>query len=346
MPPTLLLVTDPEAPGGADLFSLELAKAALQRGIRTAIQPMPRAPNPRAPSLRRSSFAKDSDIVVVNGFQIEVLRTVKSMNKRAAVRLLGVPVNPENAPSAEFRELAAAADLLLLPSRHLIDTMRGLGLGPRSLHLVPFAYDRIPAENAALLPLSAMPLVGFHLVCVLPEETVMHECFDVLLMAFSLMPSDCHLSVIGDGAAARALKARAGKLGALGRMSFLGELSRARTHEHLRLAQALIDPCVHSGFPILPLNALSEGCPVVAAAGGGHPELVADGENGLLFSPGDPRAAAEAVLRLRHADGLSRKLIASGIRTVKEHTWERTALAALEALERLGTQPGRAGSIQ
>ena len=337
MASTLLLITDPDAPGGADLFSLELAKAALSRGIRTAIQPMPRSPDPLTRSFAASAFARDSDTVVVNGFQIDVLRAVRSMNKKTAVRLLGLPGVIEAAPSSELLELLLAADLLLLPTRHMIDTMRGLGLGESSLHLVPFAYDRVPAESAALLPLSAMPPVGFHMVCVIEDGMPAHSCFASLPIALSLMPNDCHLSVIGDGAAAGALKGQAQELGVLGRTSFLGRLSRARTNQHLRFAQALLSPCVHMGYPVSALNAFSEGCPVIAADGGGHPELVIHGMNGLLIPPGGPRAIAEAAMRLRHSEGLSRSLIENGIRTVKEHTWDRTALAAIEALEALGT---------
>lgn len=344
MASTLLLITDPDAPGGADLFSLELAKAALSRGIRTAIQPMPRSPDPLSRSFTASAFARDSDTVVVNGLQIDVLRAVRSMNKKTAVRLLGLPGAIEAAPSGELLDLLLDADLLLLPTRHMIDTMRGLGLGERSLHLVPFAYDRVPAESAALLPLSAMPPSGFHMVCMIEDGIPVHSCFASLPLALSLMPRDCHLSVVGDGAAAAALKGQARELGVLGRMSFLGGLSRARANQQLRFAQALLSPCVHTGYPVSALNAFSEGCPVIAADGGGHPELVAHGTNGLLVPPGDPRAVAEAAIRLRHSEGLSRSLIENGIKAVKEHTWDRTALAAIEAIEALGAAASENGA--
>jgi glycogen(starch) synthase len=45
------------------------------------------------------------------------------------------------------------------------------------------------------------------------------------------------------------------------------------------------------------LEALAVGCPVIATAVGGVPEVVRDGENGLLVPPRDPAALAAAIAR-------------------------------------------------
>jgi glycosyltransferase involved in cell wall biosynthesis len=49
---------------------------------------------------------------------------------------------------------------------------------------------------------------------------------------------------------------------------------------------------------------------VVATAVGGVPEVVRDGENGLLVPPGDPEALAVAMRRVLHEDGLRARLAA------------------------------------
>jgi glycosyltransferase involved in cell wall biosynthesis len=66
------------------------------------------------------------------------------------------------------------------------------------------------------------------------------------------------------------------------------------------------------GLPMSILEAMAAGLPVVASAVGGVPELVVDGETGLLVPPGDPAALASALSRLVADPDLRRRLGAAG----------------------------------
>ena len=66
------------------------------------------------------------------------------------------------------------------------------------------------------------------------------------------------------------------------------------------------------GAPVSILEAMAAGLPVVASSVGGVPELVADGETGLLVPPGDPAAMAAALGRLLEDVDLRRRLGAAG----------------------------------
>jgi glycosyltransferase involved in cell wall biosynthesis len=46
----------------------------------------------------------------------------------------------------------------------------------------------------------------------------------------------------------------------------------------------------YEGFPMVMVEALSFGLPIIASRIGGLPEMVQDGHSGLLFEPGDPSA--------------------------------------------------------
>jgi len=60
----------------------------------------------------------------------------------------------------------------------------------------------------------------------------------------------------------------------------------------------LVLPSYTESFPMVILEAMSMGVPVVATPLGGIPTLVRDGENGILVPPGDPHALARAIMMI------------------------------------------------
>ena len=80
------------------------------------------------------------------------------------------------------------------------------------------------------------------------------------------------------------------------------------------------------------MEAMATGKPVVATSIGGIPELVRDGDTGILIPPDDPAALAEASLRVLSDGGLRERLAAGGRRTVEAEFDQRRTGDALEAL--------------
>jgi glycosyltransferase involved in cell wall biosynthesis len=62
------------------------------------------------------------------------------------------------------------------------------------------------------------------------------------------------------------------------------------------------------GIPTVFMEAMAIGRPVISCPIGGIPELVRDGETGLLVSSNDPRAVAEAIIRLGSDEALRIRL--------------------------------------
>jgi glycosyltransferase involved in cell wall biosynthesis/ubiquinone/menaquinone biosynthesis C-methylase UbiE len=98
------------------------------------------------------------------------------------------------------------------------------------------------------------------------------------------------------GAYETELRALAERLGVADRVVFAGH--RDDVDGLLEGADVFCLPSTVEGLPLVVLEAMARGRPVVASAVGGTPELVLDGETGLLVPPGDPHALADALSQL------------------------------------------------
>jgi glycosyltransferase involved in cell wall biosynthesis len=76
-----------------------------------------------------------------------------------------------------------------------------------------------------------------------------------------------------------------------------GTLPHGRLLELFHAADLAVQPAVPGVFPNATLEALAVGRPVLTTLAAGSPELVRDGENGLVVDPPDPGALAAAIDR-------------------------------------------------
>jgi sugar transferase (PEP-CTERM/EpsH1 system associated) len=126
---------------------------------------------------------------------------------------------------------------------------------------------------------------------------------------------DLLLEVAGDGPCRVALERMVEELGLEERVSFLGVV---RDIPGLLARSAIfVLPSRSEGISLTLLEAMAVGLPVVATWVGGTPEVVLDGQTGLLVPPSDPTALADAILRLRRDDETARLMGAAGRRRVE-----------------------------
>jgi starch synthase len=105
-----------------------------------------------------------------------------------------------------------------------------------------------------------------------------------------------------------------------------GMLAKPEVIQILSNATVFACPSEYEPLGIVNLEAMACGCAVVASAVGGIPEVVADGETGLLVPPGEPEALATAINSLIRDPGLAAALGARGReRAVAEFSWAAVA---------------------
>jgi glycosyltransferase involved in cell wall biosynthesis len=114
-----------------------------------------------------------------------------------------------------------------------------------------------------------------------------------------------------NGAYERALKEEADRLGVADRVVFAGY--RQDVPALLAGCDVFCLPSEMEGLPLVVLEAMAQGRPVVATAVGGTPELVLDGETGLLVPPRDVDALRAALARVLGDPDLARRLGDAGL---------------------------------
>jgi len=115
-----------------------------------------------------------------------------------------------------------------------------------------------------------------------------------------------------------------------------GMLKRAEVIQILSHATVFVCPSEYEPLGIVNLEAMACGSAVVASAVGGIPEVVADGQTGLLVPPGDEAALAEAINALVRDPARATEFGARGrTRAVAEFSWDQIAAQTAALYERL-----------
>jgi len=127
---------------------------------------------------------------------------------------------------------------------------------------------------------------------------------------------DATLVVVGDGPRLRDARVLAAQLGIQDNVDFLG--FRTNVQDILPQFDVLAHSATTEGFGLALVEAMAAGVPVVAGRVGGIPEVIEDGVSGLLFEQGNADALNEAVCIVLQDEALRGKLVAAGLKRVKE----------------------------
>ncbi|HHT9112847.1 MAG TPA: glycosyltransferase family 4 protein [Candidatus Wunengus sp. YC65] len=140
------------------------------------------------------------------------------------------------------------------------------------------------------------------------------------------------LVFLGDGELRGELSGQVKTLGLEKQVLFLG--MRSDVPEIISCGDLFVLPSVNEGFGVVLLEAMVMKCPIVATNVGGVPEVVLDGETGILVPSGDPVQLAEGIVRLLRDRALAAQMAESGYQRLKTCFDIRETVAKTENLYR------------
>jgi len=135
---------------------------------------------------------------------------------------------------------------------------------------------------------------------------------------------DVEFVIVGDGPMRDHLVQMTEDLGVKHAFRFMGTVPSVS--DVLRDCRIFVRPSLTEGMPLTVLEAMACGLPVVASRVSGTPEVVLDGETGILVEAGNVRQIAEAIAKLLSDDHGATEMGRNALRLVGErYSWDRAA---------------------
>jgi glycosyltransferase involved in cell wall biosynthesis len=210
-------------------------------------------------------------------------------------------------------------DVIVFPSSAAREIfMRRSFFLDREFRILPYCTDAAGVAGEKTPPGDA----GFNILYA--GQLMPHKGVDVLIEAFKrLKESNIRLHIAGAGVYEGELRRLAGSDS---RIVFYGKLDYDRLRSLYRLCDFSVVPSVWPEvLGIVVLESLSQGTPVIASAIGGIPEIVRDGETGILVPPNDAGALYDAIKKcisdpcLRDSMAVAARKAAAAF-VIEEHT--------------------------
>ena len=218
------------------------------------------------------------------------------------------------------------AQRIIVPSQSVADCahVRSL-IARRRIVVIPNAV-----EVARFQGITRIPAVGaFRLGFIGRLDPVKHV--PDLVTAMSRVQERVELHIFGDGPDRTRIEQTVTRLDLIRRVTLHGMV--ARPEDALSQIDAIVLPSEAEGLPMVLIEAMAAGVPIIATDAPGIRDVVQNGRTALMVPVGDPAALASAIGQLATDVALQEQLVAEARRTVAERfTWKRVMAQYREVL--------------
>lgn len=218
--------------------------------------------------------------------------------------------------------VARHAMCVIVPSEYLKKVVLSWGVNIDNISVINNAF-----ESSSVLREEEKPKTQFNgKTIVSASRLVPWKGFSVLVEVMAELNKkfpDLKLYIIGDGPEYEHIKRSIRELGLENHAYLVGRVSQSTLFDYIRQASVFVLNTGYEGFSHQLLEVLAIGTPLVTTNVGGNPEIVKDGQNGLLVEYNDKKGLSLAIERMLRDNDFALKCVTAGKEMAKQFTKDR-----------------------
>lgn len=197
----------------------------------------------------------------------------------------------------------------------LADRAKKLGVSSEKISIIPNGVD------LSLVP-QGIEVIENRVVCVarLSWEKGLNYLVSAWPEVLQSVP-EAHLVLIGEGDKRPEVESLIKELNLSGSIELLGNLPHLRVLEEIKKSKVFVCPSLAEGLGIVFIEAQACSVPPIGTRVGGIPDIIKDGENGLLIEPKNSQVIAAAVIKLLSDQELRNRLAQDALVGVRKFDW-------------------------
>ncbi len=228
------------------------------------------------------------------------------------------------------RRTLRRADLVVAVSQHLGETAVRLGV-PRARVFV--SYNLPPPDVSPPIGAAAararLGIAADTFLLLVVARLVNWKRVDTVIAALTELPERFRLAIVGEGPMETELRELSARLGVGERVTFTGRVDHEAARHYMQAADLLVLNSLYEGLSHVLLEAMASGLPAIASDVPGNRELIAHGDNGVLFPSDDGSSLSACIESLSRSPDRLQRMGMRGRERAREieahHTFERLA---------------------
>src|SRR3990167_4861728 len=232
------------------------------------------------------------------------------------------------------RVVVKKADVIITPSNYLKKLVTGWGVSEAKIKVIYNAYTESDRKFQVPIRQLADKFQGDVIISV--GRLVPWKGFGALIEIMQDLLKEnpnFKLLIVGEGPQKENLKSQISNLKLNEKVILLGKVSHVELEAYLKMAKMFVLNTAYEGLSHQLLEALAAELPVVTTNVCGNPEVITDGENGILVDFNDKMALKKAVSRLWKDRVLTEKFIQNGKKTLEKFSLEKMIEGTVSVLK-------------